>query len=158
VQHSTVQLSTAQHRKYSTVHYSAVQYSTDSTAQHNSTVRHSTLQCSTVQYSSVLDSTVLYISSVHCPPFPPILSLISLQFSSIFPSNPLYFPSILTYFSIQGGMGEFLTMVSDSDLEVRKACLLMINAATHHFPHIMTPFLRVQVRTKQFPFLFNFFF
>ena len=46
-------------------------------------------------------------------------------------------------------MGDFLTMVLDTDLEVRKACLLMINAATHHFPHIMTPFLRLQVRTEK---------
>ena len=46
---------------------------------------------------------------------------------------------------IQGAMGEFLILLSDSDLEVRRSSLLMVNAATHHHPHVIIPFLREQV-------------
>ena len=46
---------------------------------------------------------------------------------------------------IQGAMGAFLCMLTDGDLEVRKSCLLMVNAVTHHHPEVVAPFLRDQV-------------
>ena len=46
-------------------------------------------------------------------------------------------------------MEEFLHLLSDVDLEVRKSVLLMINAATHHFPQVIAPFLRSQVRDRR---------
>ena len=42
-------------------------------------------------------------------------------------------------------MGAFLCMLTDGDLEVRKSCLLMVNAVTHHHPEVVAPFLRDQV-------------
>ena len=44
-------------------------------------------------------------------------------------------------------MSVFLSLLSDSDLEVRKASLLMVNAATHHHTDVIIPFLRDQVHT-----------
>ena len=43
----------------------------------------------------------------------------------------------------------FLSLLSDSDLEVRKASLLMVNAATHHHTDVIIPFLRDQVNGKR---------
>ena len=42
-------------------------------------------------------------------------------------------------------MGDFLCMLQDSDLEVRKAALLMANAAAHHNPDVIAPYLSMQV-------------
>ena len=46
-------------------------------------------------------------------------------------------------------MSVFLSLLSDSDLEVRKASLLMVNAATHHHTDVIIPFLRDQVNGKR---------
>ena len=45
-------------------------------------------------------------------------------------------------------MSIFLEILNDTDLEVRKACLLMVNAATHHYPDIIIPFLENQVKEE----------
>ena len=47
--------------------------------------------------------------------------------------------------SIAPSMGDFLRMLQDSDLEVRKAALLMANAAAHHNPEVIAPYLSIQV-------------
>ena len=47
--------------------------------------------------------------------------------------------------SVAPSMGSFLCMLQDSDLEVRKAALLMANAAAHHNPDVIAPYLVPQV-------------
>ena len=46
---------------------------------------------------------------------------------------------------LTSAMVHFLPMLADADLEVRKAALLMINAAVHHNPSIIEPFVSAQV-------------